>query len=313
MDYLNQFNNEFHREIISICHSLNLKEHNFSRGCKLYTNYQRICIMFLFIRSKKSLRDFCAEFEETKWKSWLQLKKCPSHSTLHHWFKYFSLDFLRKLIEKTLINQTPKVLAIDGTGIDSQFKSSYFEKRLKDFKSFRKPSNPYHKLDILIDIENNQIFDYSFTLKNRHDSYVAKKLFKRFKYKNCLILADKGYYDLVLFQILKSKLTILVVPPKNYGSKRRTKQRLSRRDFHDSFYENEQLYPLRNKVESSFSAFKRVCKRNLRSKNHIMKKKEMALNIFWYNLRIKIALTIFILLKLLNLERIYIFKIRFFN
>ncbi len=252
MTFINQFNNEFQREIISICHSLKLNNHNFKHCCKLYTNYQRVCIMLLFIHSKKSLRDFCSEFKETKWKSWLQLKKYPTRSTLHHWFKYFSLDFLRKLIEKTLLNSNPDIVAIDGSGINSESKSSYYIKRLKDTKSFRKPKNAFHKLDILIDVENNQILDYSFLIKNRHDLYVAKKLFKRFKFKYCFILADKGYYDLLSYQILKLKNGILIVPPKNYGEKCRTKQRLSRREFHNSFYDNQELYTLRNNVESTF-------------------------------------------------------------
>ncbi|MFP4402652.1 MAG: hypothetical protein ACLFPL_05495, partial [Candidatus Nanoarchaeia archaeon] len=60
------------------------------------------------------------------------------------------------------------------------------------------------------------------------------------------------YYDLLSYQILKLKNGILIVPPKNYGEKCRTKQRLSRREFHNSFYDNQELYTLRNNVESTF-------------------------------------------------------------
>ncbi|MFP4401669.1 MAG: hypothetical protein ACLFPL_00410 [Candidatus Nanoarchaeia archaeon] len=85
-------------------------------------------MVLLFIRFKKSLRDFCSESRETKWKSWSQLKKNPTRSTLHHWFKYFSLNFLRKFIEKTLLNLNSKIVAIDISGINSESKSSYYIK-----------------------------------------------------------------------------------------------------------------------------------------------------------------------------------------
>jgi hypothetical protein len=48
-----------------------------------------------------------------------------------------------------------------------------------------------------------------------------------------------------------------------------------RRNFHNYYYENEDLYPLRNNVESVFSSLKRVQGLKIRSKIVHMKKKEM--------------------------------------
>lgn len=63
-----------------------------------------------------------------------------------------------------------KVTAIDGSGIDTNFKSSYYKKRLKDFG--QNPKTNYHKLDIIVDTySKKQILDYSFLLKNRYDSF----------------------------------------------------------------------------------------------------------------------------------------------
>ncbi len=127
MKYINQFNNKLHGEIIKLCHSMNLKPHNFVRGSKLFNNYQRVALIVLYIQSKKSLRDFVKDETGSllPWKRWLQLPKIPAKSTLHDWLKSFNLDFIRKLLHQTISGLKPEIIAIDGSGIDSQFKSSY--------------------------------------------------------------------------------------------------------------------------------------------------------------------------------------------
>ena len=74
------------------------------------------------------------------------------------------------------------------TGIETTKKTSYFQKRLTQF-GFKKKAN-YNKLDIIADIDTNYILDFNFFKKQRHDCFVAKKLFKRFKFKDKIILGD---------------------------------------------------------------------------------------------------------------------------
>ena len=288
-----QFNNNLHAEILKLCHFAKLKPHNFVRGCKLFDNYQRVGIIVLFIMSKQSLRDFIRDERDTLliWKHRFQLKKIPSKSTLHSWLKSFDLSFIRKLLGFTILGETPEIIAIDGSGVDSYYQSNYYQKRLKDF-GFRKPKSPWHKLDIIIDVKTTLILDFSFLLTNRHDSKVAWQLFKRFEYKNCMVLADKGYYYFDLYELIKSKGGTLVVPPKNYG-KKCLKRNIIRKQFQDSFYQNERKYLLRNNVESVFSSLKRVQGLKIRSKIHFMKKRELAWHMIWYNLRKKLCKQIF--------------------
>ena len=69
-------------------------------------------------------------------------------------------------------------------------------------------------------ITNMKHYKYlSVNVKQRHDIYVTWKLFKRFKFKNVVIVADKGYFDYGLFKLMKLKNNYLLFPPKNYSGK----------------------------------------------------------------------------------------------
>lgn len=302
MLHTTQFSNKLHGKILKLCHLAKLKPHNFVRGCKLFDNYQRVALIILFIQSGKSLRNFCNNLDGSlnSWKHWLQMKKLPAKSTLNDWLKSFNLDFIRELLHQTISGIKPEIVAIDGSGIDTQFKSSYFQKRLVDF-GFRKSKNPWHKLDIIVDVKSKEkwILDFSFLLYNRHDSKVAWQLFKRFKFKNLVVLGDKGYYWFDLFDFLKLKNNVLVVPPKNYGIKC-LHNRSRRRHFHQTYENNKSLYGLRNNVESVFSSLKRVQGLKIRSRLSFMKKREMGWHMVWYNIRKSISLAIFYVIKKLQ-------------
>lgn len=300
------FNNKLHKEILKLCHSAKLKPHNFVRGCKLFDNYQRVALIVLFVQSGKSLRNFVNDVTGSllPWKSWLQLPKIPSKSTLHLWLKTFNLGFIRELLHQTISGVKPEIVAIDGSGVETQYKSPYYQKRLLDF-GFQKPKNPWHKLDIIVDVKSKEkwILDFSFLLYNRHDSKVAWQLFKRFRFQNIDILADKGYYWFDLFYLAKNKQNKLIVPPKQYGNKC-VHRRSKRRNFHNCYYENEYKYSLRNNVESVFSSLKRVQKLRIRSKLFFMKKREMGWQIVWYNIRKKLCCISF--LKIILYFKCYI-------
>ena len=193
------------------------------------------------------------------------------------------MELIRKLINFSVDKSDLKVTAIDGSGIDTNFKSSYFEKRLNDFG--KKIKNNYHKLDIIVDTYGKkQIIDYSFLLKNRHDSFVAKKLLKKIKFNKCKILADKGYPDYEFIEQAKLKQNNFISPPKNYGEKCR-QDNLKRIRKHKNFDTNKQIYRRRVIVESVFSSLKRKQHLNLRSRLCSMKKREMGWHILLYNIR----------------------------
>jgi len=280
---LPKFNNKLEREVNNLFHSTNLPLHFNHKGNKQFTNYQRISLIIIFRRENKSIRDFIDWLKESKWISWLGLKKIPKKSTFHDWLDLFDTKLIRKLINLSIDKINIKVTAIDGSGIDTNFKSSYYQKRLKGLGE--KVNNSYHKLDIIVDTYGKkQILDYSFLLKNRHDSFVAKKLLKRMRLRKCKILADKGYSDYEFIETARTKQNIFISPPKNYGEKCR-KDNLKRERKIRNYESNKVIYRRRAIVESVFSSLKRKQSLRLRSKLSHMKKREMGWQILFYNIR----------------------------
>ena len=137
----NQYQNKLHQKFINLFHKLDLPLHFNHKGNKQFTNYQRVALIILHVRSKKSLREFLNEFSETKWFSWLGFRKVPRKSTLHLWMKLFKMELIRKL-NKMFVSKNISLAAVDGTGIDSWQRSRHYSKRLGDIPM------PYVKFDI---------------------------------------------------------------------------------------------------------------------------------------------------------------------
>lgn len=274
------------KHLINLFHSSRLPLHSNHTGYKDFNNYQRISLIFLFRRSKKSIREFLEELKESKRTSWLHLKRIPSKSTFHNWLMMFSTNMLRKLIRKITDYNNLKITAIDGTGIQSDHQSRYYEKRRNDFKL--KNKKPYHKLDVIVDtFGKKQILEYSFLLKNRSDSHVGKKLVKRAKFRRSKITADKGYPDYAFADLAKGNQNNFISPPKDYKGKCRHNNFKRARKI-SNYESNKSIYRRRPIVECVFSSMKRVQDLKLRSRLPFMKKREMAWHILYYNLRMNV-------------------------
>ena len=275
--------NSLEKQLLNLFHASDLALHFNHKGNKQFTNYQRLSLTIIFRRENKSIRDFLEWLKESKWFSWLGLKKIPKKSTFHDWLFLFDMKLIRELINSSVDESDLKVAAIDGSGIDATFKSSYYKKRLNDFGEKIKSS--YHKLDILVDVYGKkQIIDYSFLLKNRHDSFVAKRLLKKIKLKKCKILADKGYPNYDFIELMKTKQNNFISPPKNYGEKCRHNNFKSEKKIRN-FKSNKPIYRRRVIVECVFSSLKRKQNLKLRSRLSYMKKREMGWHILFYNIR----------------------------
>lgn len=280
---LPEFNNKLEEQLNKLFHEADLPLHFNKTGYKDFTNYQRISLIVIFRRENKSIRDFLKDLEESKWISWLGLKRIPKKSTFHDWLVLYDLNQIKRFIERSIDKSNLKVTAIDGSGVQTDFKSSYYKKRLRELG--RRIKNSYHKLDIIVDVYGKkQILDYSFLLKSRHDSYVAKKLLKKVKFERCKILADKGYPNYDFIEQSKLKQNNFISPPKNYGTKCR-QDNLKRTRKYNNFDSNKDIYRRRVIVESVFSSLKRKQHLNLRSRLCSMKRREMGWHILFYNLR----------------------------
>lgn len=285
-----QYEIELHCQILKVCHEMELSLHDFSRGCKLFTNYQRFSLIVLFQRSGKALRNFVSELKESRWPIWLGLKALPSKSTLHSWLKKWDVSFLRNILATVVAKHKPSLMAIDATGFDGWQRSRHYEKRLRQL-GVHKNHDPYAKVDLFIDTENKLVHDWVLRLKPRHDTLGASTMIKRFKQKNVLILADRGYDSEPLHEAVFASGNLLYAPTRDFKVKR--PKGLHRRRCSQGL-EN---YHQRNIVESiNFSLKSRF--RSLRSKLHYMKKREFGWKIITYNLE-KLSQRVNSLLKIL--------------
>ncbi len=295
--------NSFRQELNKIILSLDLPKYPNKMGNKQFTTAQRLSAVLLYFRSQKSLVNFCKEFEESQWPKYLEFKYPLRKSTLNDWVKSFDLDFIKKILDETNSGEKPELLGIDGTGIDTQYKSRYYEKRLKEFG--RKPKSNYHKLDIIADMNGKKkIFDFSFLMKQQHDIPVAWKLIKRLKFKNIVIVVDKGYFDFGLFDLVKSQNNQLIFPPKNFGGKCKHNNILHKQ-IKVNYHKYIDIYHKRSNVEGVFSSLKRTILQKIVSKNYSTKKREMGFKIVLYNMHKNISFV-------LNFQfRFFILKIGF--
>ena len=274
----------FKDELNEIILSLNLPKYSNKTGNKQFTDAQKLSSVILYFRSKLSLREFCMHFnDESSWPRELGFRHKLRKSTLNDWVKIFDLKFIKGILDQTNKGDKPKILGIDGSGLSSQYKSSYYEKRLKDFGMNYK--SPYHKLDIICDLEGKKkVHDFTFTMKQYNDKKQAKRLFKRFLLKDIIMIGDKGYYFFWLFSHMKKLGNTFIVPPIKSGGKE-IHRNIVRKQFQDTFYKNENLYSLRNNVEGVFSALKRTILAKIVSKNYMTKKREVAFKIIIYNMK----------------------------
>ena len=268
------YNNKLEEEINKLFHSSNLPLHFNKTGNKEFTNYQRISIIILFQRSKKSLRDFVLEFRESKWTSWLGLKKIPKKSTLHDWLNIFNMKIIRKL-SKVLLPKEINLTSIDGTGFDSWIRSRQYARKIGE------PYMPYAKADLFIDVKTLSIIDFSLINKKTHDVKIAEKIFNRTPIKGFTILADKGYDSEPLHEMVRKKGAKLFAPVRNKSKKPKGRFRKSCKNL-------PEFMGLRSLSESVNSSLKRRQIISLKSKKLFMKQREFGWQVVLYNIQRKL-------------------------
>lgn len=272
--------NNLENELIKLFHSLNLPLHFNKTGNKEFTNYQRISLIILFHRSKKSIRDFIDELSESKWFSWLGLKKIPKKSTLHDWLKIFNMKTIRKIC-KVLLPKKINLTAIDGTGFDSWQRSRHYEKRINE------SNMPYAKADLFIDVKTRKILDFSLVCHRQHDVIAAEKIFNRFQLKGIKVLADKGYDSEPLHQIVRQAGGVLFAPVRK-TNKKSFSWKKPKGFYRRQCIELPDFMGQRSIVEAVNYSLKQKQIQSLRSKKVFMKQREFGWHIIWYNLRMNL-------------------------
>lgn len=281
---LPKYNNRLEEQLINLFHSSELPLHFNKTGNKEFTNYQRISIIILFQRSKKSLRDFVVEFQESKWISYLGLKKIPKKSTLHDWLKMFNMKIIRK-ISKVLLPDKIELTSIDGTGFDSWQRSRHYEKRALEIGDL--PHMPYAKADLFIDVKTQIVLDFSLLTHREHDVKVAERIFKRNRIKNIIGLGDKGYDSENLHEIARANGITFYAPVRKMDKKALSNKRPKGR-YRRQCVELPEFYGMRWINETVNSVLKRTQIHFLRSKKSFMKQREFGWQIILYNIKRKI-------------------------
>jgi hypothetical protein len=271
--------NRLQKQLLNLFHSSDLPMHFNKTGNKEFTNYQRVSIIILFVRSKKSLRDFILEFRESKWTSWLGLKRIPMKSTLHDWLKLFDMKLIRKIHQITLPNEV-LLTSIDGTGFDSWQRSRHYEKRVGEVHISHMP---YAKSDLFIDVKTQIILNFNFFTFREHDVLGAERIFKRNKIKSIIGLGDKGYDSEHLHEIARENGIIFYAPVREMD-KRSLKQR-PKGKYRRECLELPEFIGMRSINETVNSVLKRTQIHFLRSRKSTMKKREFGWHIILYNIK----------------------------
>lgn len=267
----NQYNNPLEKELLNLFHNSGMPMHFNKTGYKDFDNYQRISLMIIFRRSKKSIRDFLKELNELRWVSWLGLKRIPSKSTFHNWIKLFSMKTIKQLFNQ-LKPKNSKLTAIDGTGFDSFHRSRHYEKRVGFTKM------PYSKVDLFVDVKSKEIIDFSLVTKHQHDIVSAKQFAKRNVLKGKIILCDKGY-DCEEFH-----RQVFDKGGKLYAPVRKSSRKSPKGWFRKQCVELPDFMGQRSIIECINAVLKRRFIHCLRSKKSYMKKREFAWSMIVYNL-----------------------------
>lgn len=274
--------NKLEKQLIKLFHSSGLPLHFNKTGNKEFTNYQRVSIIILFQRSKKSIRDFIEEFYESKWVSWLGLKKIPKKSTLHDWLKIFNMRIIRKIC-KVLLPKKIKLTVVDGTGFDSWQRSRHYEKRIGERNI---PPMPYAKVDLFADVKTKKIIDFSLVCKRQHDIIANKKMFKRNKLKEVIILGDGASDCERLHELVRNKRGKLFAPVRK-RNKRSLKQK-PKGKYRRECLKLPDFMGQRSIIESINYSLKQKQINSLSSKIDFMKQREFGWNVVWYNLRMEL-------------------------
>jgi hypothetical protein len=283
--------NKLEEQLIKIFHSLDLPLHFNKTGNKEFTNYQRISIIILFRRSGKSLRQFIDDnLSESKWISWLGLKKIPKKSTLHDWLKIFNMKIIRKIF-KMLLPKKVKLTAIDSTGVDSWRRSKHYEKRCEEFGEKKLPPMNYAKTSLFVDVESKMILDWDLVMSHEHDVKIAERIFKRNKIKNIYGLGDKGFDSENLHEIARANGISFFAPVRKMN-KRAFKDKRPKGFYRRQCKENPpEFRGMRSIVENINYVLKETQIASLRSKKHSMRERELGWHLIFYNLKKVIRLT----------------------
>lgn len=247
-----------------------------------------LCILRIFL--KKTYSDYEIEMRTNILISnLLGLKNLPSKSTIHRGMNRLNMKLIYQinfvLIKEHL--QRKLNILIDSSGIRTDKKSSWFCLRIK--KIIEKKD--CDKLHLAVCSDLLLILNWRITNGTKHDSPFFKILLKPFKILG-IVFADMGYLSRKNFQFCADRNGCAFIPfqKRNKPSPKSCpawKFALNLWKNMNNFYMS--IYHRRSRVESIFSVIKKRFGDKVNCKSASMRRKEIALRLIAYNLKILIC------------------------
>jgi len=247
-----------------------------------------LCILRIFL--KKSYNDYEIEMRtDIRICKAFQLTILPGKSTIHRGMEKLTMDLLYELSKLIIKEQLRRVLNIivDASGIRTDKRSTWFCLRINKEISKRNCD----KLHIAICADLLLILNWRITSEKKNDCSFFKILLKPFKILG-IVFADRGYLSRSNFQFCMDKGGCAFIPFKKNsrgGSMGSPAWKFAFNLWKKCRWIYENIYHQRSKVESVFSVIKKRFGDKVNCKSVIMRRKEIALRLIAYNLRILIC------------------------
>ncbi len=247
-----------------------------------------LCILRIFL--KKTYSDYEIEMRTNLLiANLLGLKNLPSKSTIHRGMSLLSMRLIRK-INFTLVSEHFKRklnVMLDASGIRTDKKSAWFCFKIKKTISKR----DCEKLHLAVCSDLLLILNWRITAWRKHDSPFFKILLMPIKILG-IVRGDKGYLSRANFQFCADKKGCAFIPFKSNSTCRPKSKPAWKFSFNlwekfNTIYMS--IYHQRSKIESVFSVIKKRFGDKVSCKSSSMRRKEIALRLIAYNLKILIC------------------------
>ena len=250
-------------------YSSNFSKHDFTQPA-LFT------LLAMKIYTKSTYREITDLLDlSDKIQKYLHLKKVPHYTTLQKFFQRLPTSILRELNKQILINHqiNGEIIALDGSGFTNDYADKYYAIiRGKERKS-------YVKNHISIDVESRLILHFAAQRGPRSDTHFAIAAIRNIKkYHPKYIIADKAYDTEPIRKCINEEAKAEDQIPLKTRAKKGHYRLKSKKKF------KQEIYVIRNNVESVFSVIKRKFDGTNRSRSLQQSNKETKLKNILYNI-----------------------------
>ena len=283
-----------------LCKQREIAKYSGKFSKKTYTQHQLITIGVLKIylnQDYRGITDLLAASEDIR--TAINLKEIPHFTTIQKFLNRFNLNVFNLLISAAFIHIIGKRkvidVAIDGTGFTSSYSSRYYVMRVERETTYLS----FMKMSLAVDPESKGVIAVKCRKAPSHDNKdfipLLKRIKRTVKRKIRYVIADKGYDASKNFYYIEKELKAkAIIPVRWYKSSRAGRNTIRKRR---PLEPDKYIYGKRNIAETVFSVIKRRFSGDLRSRLTSIKKKEMMLKTFVYNLCILVNKKMYFLIR----------------